>query len=130
MTQLEELANAVQAARATKARLEGELKLANHQLEIVENELVSEMANHGLSSFKDADGVSFTSSTRLFATITDPETALPWLRTHGLANAIRETVHGGTLSAALRELREAGLEIPADCFRLYDKPTLSIRRAR
>ena len=128
MSELERLSAAVRQTRAHKESLEMEIKAVNADLEVIENELLSVMGNHGLASFKNEDGTLFTASSRLFASVADPEAALPWLRSHGLGSLIRETVHSGTLSSALKELM-GSVEIP-ESIRIFEKPTLSIRRGR
>jgi hypothetical protein len=122
---LESLCEEVLTCRDCKADLDDKLKRANALLSAAEAELMSHMANIGVQSFRSG-GISFTVGVRVFASVENAEAALPWLREHGLAGLIKETVHSGTLSAAVKELREQGEIIP-EAIRIYEKPTLSIR---
>mgnify|MGYP001462532167 CR=1 FL=1 len=124
-TDLEDLCEEVLACRDRKSDLEADLKKANALLENAEAEILSHMGNIGVQSFKSG-GISFSAGTRVFASVVDAAAAIPWLREHGLAGVVRETVHSGTLAAAVRELREQGDVIP-ECIKVYEKPTLSIR---
>ena len=125
MSTLEELCKEVLARRDRKGEIEAALKDATAALEGAEGELLSTMANMGLTAFK-LDGLSFTAGVRVFASIASAEEALPWLREHGLGGLVKETVHAGTLSAAVKDLASQGEPIPPS-IRVYEKPILSIR---
>lgn len=66
--------------------------------------------------------------TRTSATMLDREQAFAWLREHGMADIIIETVSAQTLAATARELIEAGDELPDNIFRTHVKTYTSITR--
>lgn len=128
MNDLSSLAMAVGFARRKKEQAEEALKAARADLEQTELELLQTMGNMGLASFRDtATSSVYTAQTRVYASVNEPEEAFTWLRHHGLEGIIKETVNANTLSAAIRELKDDGEIIP-ESIRVYEKPSLSVRR--
>lgn len=73
-----------------------------------------------------------TKTVRLMASIIpeQKDTAFQWLRDNDYDALIKETVNASSLSAAAKELMEAGKELPEDYFRCHSKNGVSITKLK
>lgn len=89
----------------------------NKELELLSKVVLpNAMNDEGISSVK-VDGVGrVTLRSDIYARIpaANREAAMEWLREHGHGGLIKETVHHGTLRAAMKELLREGKELPPD----------------
>jgi hypothetical protein len=73
-----------------------------------------------------------TRTARVFASILSDQisAAYDWLRRNQYDALIKETVNSSSLSAAAKELMEAGRELPEDMFRVHMKDGISITKKK
>lgn len=64
-------------------------------------------------------GYSFSIRNNLSASMIDKDKGLDWLKSHGHAELVQETVNAGTLASFAKALMlEEGIDLPSDIFKL------------
>ena len=113
---------------------ESDLKLLGHRLQqAVEVDIPAILDEYGLAEATLATGERVTLPTKLFVSISEAnqEAAFKWLREHDLGDIIKTitktAVHPSTLRAQVRELLEAGVDVPQDVFTICQKRIAEIR---
>ena len=77
------------------------------------------MEEHDINKI-DVDGIKIRMETEIFATIpaANKQTAIAWLREHGMGSLVTETVNGSTLKATAKAMMIDGRDLPADIFKV------------
>ena len=70
-----------------------------------------------------------TINDRWSATMPDREAGIAWLREHGSAGMIQETVNAQTLGAHAKDMAMAKTPLPSEVFKVTAKPYTSITKA-
>jgi ferritin len=99
--------------------------------------IIEEMMEDGIQSMKYG-GFSFSPGIKILASVPAGGEGIDWLKDNGMADIVTETVHAQRMASYVREyMAEQNIltvdELPEDfrsMFRVYGKPTLSMRSAR
>ena len=69
-------------------------------------------------------------TTRLYASMVDPDGGKAWLKSNGLGDIVLETVNAQTLAKTAKELAEIGRELPDDLFNVHYRDNTSMTRIK
>lgn len=130
---VEAVAREYLAARSAKECAADVAKAANERETAAKLALLDALAAAGLSRVGIAGGPTITAATKTHFKLppksrpADLHDALAWLKNNGLDALVEETANHQSLGAALRDLLEDGVEIPA-LFERFDERTISVRK--
>lgn len=110
-------------------RLEDESKKAKNRFEIAQAKLVEELQSKGASKTAKYDGVgTITLMKPLVGARSENEDVLfDYLKQIGRDDLIKPTVHHKTLSSFVKEMLDAGMEIP-DFIEYWFKPSTRLTK--
>lgn len=117
--------------RQQAVELANSLKEAEQAEKTAADGLIKAMTDQGLDSFK-AQGFLISKGKRVFPSVLveNRPKQMAWLREIGCGHLIQETVNAQTFAAFIRkDIMEAGREVP-DFVKVFEEPTISLRRAR
>lgn len=97
-----------------------------HVMDSIDKHVLPEaLEAHGTDIVRIPDlGRSFSVRKMMSASMLDKDQAIEWLRSHGAADLVQETVNSGTLSSYIRNLvLEEGIDPPEELFKVstYNK---------
>lgn len=97
-----------------KAELEDQKKQVQKNLDAKMYELVQEMDNVGVSSFKDSElSRTFYQEQDCYLKTTDNDAFFQWVRDQGAGELIKETIHASSKKAMVKDyIHETGGEVP------------------
>jgi hypothetical protein len=141
---VQKLANDILAAQTRVENLEADLKAAKQTLlKLTDEDLPSQMTEIGMTNFTLADGSKVDIKETYGARIKkdNEEKAFDWLRAHGEADIIKNTVtvrfgkekediHPGTLKAWVKGRIEEGKELDMDLFGVWVGQRATITKAK
>ena len=119
------------------AELEETLKELKEANDITTAKIIDEMMEDGIQSMKYG-GFSFSPGVKILASVPAGGEGIDWLKENGMADIVTETVHAQRMASYVKEyMAEQNIltvdELPEEfrsMFRVYGKPTLSMRSAK
>lgn len=115
------------------ARLETAQKAIGGLMSFIrEVSMPERMDSEEMKTFTADSGDRVTRTIRLFASVMPgkQEDAFAWLRENEYGSLIKETLNSSSLSAAVKEMMENGLEPPEEIFRSHMKDGISITKGK
>jgi hypothetical protein len=114
-------------------RLSASLDTLNKRLvQIFEVEMPGILEEFGLTEARLSTGERITVANKIYTSISEAHqsAAFAWLKEHGLGDIIKTVtktaVHPSTLRAQIRDLLEAGEDVPMDLFSVHQKRVAEI----
>ena len=133
-TQIFQMADRLKALQEQKKELEAQTKALTAEITKLDLQLSDAMADAELAKFT-RNGSTFYLTSRLFASPAAgrKEDLLIALKAHGFGSLVTESVNANTLSAFIKEQREAsGEDIPAwleGIINTFEKVSIGIRKS-
>lgn len=128
-----ELADELRDKRERKKALEEQVKQLNAELDVLDARLAQAMIDQETQSFSRAGKLYYIKTiTRASAKAGEAENLYKWLKEHGAADLVKETVNAQTLTGYVKELLDETEDLPAglgDLVNVYEKQTVAMRKA-
>lgn len=118
---------------AIRAKL-ADLKTQTDQAQAEEKKLKDQALEYFAENSLDKvsiDGQTIYTTTKVWARLPEPDTAIPVLQQHGLGFLVKPTVNTNSLSSWYREQLDTGQELPQallDVIKVSDSPDIAVRK--
>ena len=124
---LKQLVEAFEDHKKAKEVIESELEKLNTDLEALQQLIIEQFAEDGLTSIKTEKGATLVVRTSVYPRVANKSLVMDWIRKNRATEMLM--VSHTSLRSVCTELLEAGKELPAGV-EVYLKDSLSLRKSK